>query len=92
VERARLKAKVYGLVQGVGFRYFVKREAQRLGLTGWVKNNPDGSVEVLAEGEEASLRELLSLLQRGPTFAVVDRVEYSWEKWKGEFAGFDIRY
>ncbi|MDK2871919.1 MAG: acylphosphatase [bacterium] len=89
---ARLKAKVYGLVQGVGFRYFVKREAQKRGITGWVRNNADGSVEVLGEGDRGLLEELLNLLHKGPTFASVARVDYVWEEYKGEFETFEIRY
>lgn len=87
-----MKARVYGIVQGVGFRYFVKREAKRLGLKGWVKNNADGSVEVLAEGEKKALEELLSYLYRGPAFASVKRVDYTWEEFKGEFFDFEITY
>jgi len=90
--KARLEAKIYGLVQGVGFRYFVKREARSLGISGWVRNVPDGSVEVVAEGEKDALEVLLSLLHRGPSFAVVKRVDYAWKDYKGEFSGFEIRY
>lgn len=88
----RLKAKVYGIVQGVGFRYFVKREAQSLGITGWVRNCPDGSVEVVGEGEKEDLEALLSILNRGPAFSVVQRVDYIWEDYKGEFRSFEVRY
>lgn len=92
MSKARLHAKVYGIVQGVGFRYFVKREAKKLGIKGWVKNNIDGSVEVLAEGEREALESLLSLLHKGPAFAVVKGVDYCWEEPKGEFFDFDIAY
>lgn len=92
MSKARLHVKVYGIVQGVGFRYFAKREAKRLKLSGWVRNNADGSVEVLAEGEREALEEFLSLLQKGPTFAVVKRVDYSWESPRGEFSDFNIVY
>ena len=90
--KARLEARIYGLVQGVGFRYFVKREAGSLGISGWVRNLPDGSVEVVAEGEKDALRVLLSLLHRGPSFAIVKKVDYSWGDYSGEFSGFEIRY
>lgn len=66
---------VHGLVQGVGFRWFVRREARARGLRGWVRNRPDGSVEVLAQGPEASIAGLGSALARGPAGARVDRVE-----------------
>src|ERR1700676_5662882 len=66
---------VRGRGQGVGFRWFVEREAQILGIAGWVRNNPDGSVEVLAIGTPEHLAELRSRLQEGPRAARVDDVE-----------------
>jgi acylphosphatase len=66
---------VRGMVQGVGFRWFVWREAERLGLRGSAKNLPDGSVEVIAEGPEKELEQLERSLARGPAAAQVDRVE-----------------
>ena len=71
-----LHATVRGLVQGVGFRWFVCREARVLGLTGRVSNRPDGSVEVTAEGARAHLETLLSALKRGPEVSRVERVEH----------------
>jgi acylphosphatase len=70
----RLDATVRGRVQGVGFRYFVVRRAMDLGLTGWVANEPDGSVRCVAEGPRTSLDALLASLERGPGGALVDRV------------------
>ena len=69
------KFKVRGRVQGVGFRWFVEREAKTLGLFGWVRNNSDGSVEVLATGTSDQLSALRSRLQQGPRAARVDKVE-----------------
>jgi len=66
---------VRGRVQGVGFRWFVEREAHILGIAGWVRNNPDGSVEVLAMGTRDQLAGLRSRLQQGPRAARVDNVE-----------------
>jgi acylphosphatase len=66
---------VQGLVQGVGFRWFVSRHAKRLGLRGLARNLRDGSVEVIAEGPEAALAELEQALQRGPAGARVSGVE-----------------
>ncbi|HNR38103.1 MAG TPA: acylphosphatase [Acidobacteriota bacterium] len=66
--------EVSGLVQGVGYRYFVYRQAVHLGLRGFVRNQPDGSVEVVAEGTPDALRELEDLLRRGPAHAQVTRV------------------
>ena len=66
---------VRGRVQGVGFRWFVEAEARSLGIAGWVRNNADGTVEVLAIGNRDQLTNLRSRLQRGPRAARVDNVE-----------------
>ncbi|MGH9555516.1 MAG: acylphosphatase [Terriglobales bacterium] len=68
---------VCGRVQGVGFRWFVEAEARTLGLAGWVRNNPDGSVEVLAVGSREQLAALRGRLQQGPRASRVDAVEES---------------
>ena len=78
-----LKARrfvVRGRVQGVGFRWFVEREAKTLGIAGWVRNNPDSSVEILAMGTRDQLAGLRSRLQQGPRAARVDDVEESEAK------------
>ncbi len=75
-----IQAKRYvvrGRVQGVGFRWFVEREAHMLGVAGWVRNNHDGSVEVLAQGTREQLSGLHSRLREGPRAARVDVVEVS---------------
>jgi len=72
-----LRFLVYGRVQGVGFRWFVWREADRLGLCGFVRNQRDGSVEVIAAGAPQALEELERVLVRGPAQARVERVERS---------------
>ncbi len=77
-ERKRLHAIIRGRVQGVGFRYFVQRHAQRLDLAGWVRNRADGTVEVEAEGHEQALRELVRLLHEGPPMAYVQSVDVAW--------------
>jgi acylphosphatase len=66
---------VKGRVQGVGFRWFVEREAAMLGLAGWVRNNDDGTVEVLASGSDEQLESLRSKLKQGPRAARVDTVD-----------------
>ena len=84
-ESVRLHAQVYGRVQGVNFRYYTQLEANRWGLTGWVSNRFDGSVEVVAEGEKADLHKLLIFLHRGSPSARVDRVQTTWAEATGEF-------
>jgi acylphosphatase len=86
----RVQMTVRGRVQGVFFRASAQREARRLGVTGYVRNRPDGSVEVLAEGEEFALRELVVFCSKGPSTARVDRVETRWRKYTGEFPDFRI--
>ncbi|MBC7232969.1 MAG: acylphosphatase [Chloroflexi bacterium] len=91
-DTVRLHARVYGLVQGVSFRYYTLRKAQTLGLTGYVRNRWDGSVEVVAEGERAAVDQLLSWLHVGPPSAEVERVEFEWQKPLGEFRQFEVRF
>jgi acylphosphatase len=67
--------RIEGRVHGVGYRDWLCREATRLGLHGWVRNRPDGSVEALVEGEEGAVRALLTACRRGPALARVDRIE-----------------
>jgi acylphosphatase len=81
---------VRGRVQGVFFRASTQREAKRLGLTGWVRNRPDGAVEVLAEGEEDGLKELIGWANRGPSAARVERVDVRWRSFVGDFSDFRI--
>lgn len=87
----RLHAIVTGLVQGVSFRWATRDHAESLGLTGWVRNRPDGSVEVLAEGPRARLDQLLEFLRRGPPQAVVQGVQTDWPPGTAEFQRFEIR-
>lgn len=72
---ARLHLRIHGRVQGVGFRWFAREEARRLGLSGWVTNRPGGDVEVEAGGEPSSLARLRRALEVGPAGAQVERVE-----------------
>ena len=81
---------VRGRVQGVFFRASAQREAKRLGLTGWVKNRPDGAVELLAEGEEDALKELIGWANRGPGSARVDNVDVRWRSFTGDYPDFRI--
>jgi acylphosphatase len=69
---------IAGRVQGVGYRDWMLREAQRLGLSGWVRNRPDGTVEALVYGEVDAVEELLRACRRGPRLASVSRIEEDW--------------
>lgn len=88
VSRARFR--ITGRVQGVGFRWFVVRTAQDLGLTGWVRNEPDGSVSCEAQGDSATLAEFAGALRRGPRFGSVSAVQ-SEDVPVVEESGFEIR-
>lgn len=88
----RLSAQIRGRVQGVSFRYNTQLEAWNLGLTGWVRNEPDGSVYVVAEGNEIVLKEFVSYLNRGPRSARVDSIVTNWSKATGEYKSFEIRW
>jgi acylphosphatase len=85
----QLHLVIRGRVQGVGFRSFVQWRARQLGVHGRVRNLPDGSVELRAEGDEATLRELLAIARRGPSSAAVREVEESWSDATGAFTRFD---
>jgi acylphosphatase len=86
----RLRAVVRGRVQGVGFREFTRRRAAALGLSGWVRNRPDGAVELEAEGPRLALNELLRHLRTGPRLARVDAVDVGWLPATGERGWFGV--
>ena len=87
---AHLSAIVKGRVQGVGFRYFVYDKARRLGLRGFVRNLPNGDVQVVAEGSEEDLQTLLQSLWKGPAFAKVLDVQTSQTEDEQGFSDFQI--
>lgn len=89
----RLTIKIHGFVQGVNFRWYAQKEAQKLGLVGYVKNLLDDTVEVVAEGEEEVLKKLLEWCKVGPQGARVERVEERWENVANlEYSGFGIKF
>ena len=88
----RLWAVVRGRVQGVYFRAATRKQARQLGLSGWVRNCSDGSVEYMAEGTQAQLERFLTWSRSGPPHAVVTNVETEWQPATGEFIDFAIRY
>ncbi len=91
-DKKSLHARVHGMVQGVGFRYSTITRARRLGLTGFVRNAPDATVEVLAEGAKNDLDELLGWLRSGPPAARVGRVDHRFGEHSGRYAGFSVEY
>ncbi len=86
----RARILINGLVQGVFFRREITDLARRLGLTGWVRNLPDGSVEAIAEGEKPRLEELIRFCHSGPRAAKVRSVNVEWSDHTAEFRGFRI--
>lgn len=88
----RLSARITGRVQGVGFRHFTQTRAGRLDVDGWVRNEPDGSVRLEAEGATDALESLLDAVREGPRSARVDEVEVDWAASTGEFNTFKVRY
>lgn len=87
----RLHAIVHGRVQGVNFRTSTQHEAERLQLKGWVRNKPEGTVEIIAEGERDRLEKLLDFLRDGPSVADVDAINTTWQDATDDFDGFNVR-
>ncbi len=85
----RIVALAKGRVQGVGYRAFCADAAMRLNVDGFARNLPDGRVEVVAEADEATLRQLVERLREGPPHARVEDVSYRWEEPTGEYRGFE---
>ncbi len=83
---------IKGYVQGVGFRYFVMQEARLLGLKGTVRNLPSGEVEVIAEGEELILKQLLISLKKGPPLARVSGIQETWNDVNPYYQDFKIEH
>ncbi len=87
-----LKIKIYGKVQGVFFRANAQEKAQKLNLTGWAKNESDGTVLIEAQGEKEALEKFLKWCQEGSPYSKVEKVDSQWEEVKKEFRDFSIRY
>jgi acylphosphatase len=91
-DMAYVQAIVQGRVQGVGFRWFAQRAAQKLGLKGYVRNLANGDVEVVAVGERETLEALVAQLRRGPGFSYVTDVRCEWADEGPDFKGFQIAF
>ena len=84
--------KVTGMVQGVGFRYFAMRHANDLGLTGYVKNKANGSVELQVEGTKQNVENFKSILEQGPGYSLVDKVDITYEPYTAKYNRFSVEY
>jgi len=91
-DQLRAHVVIHGFVQGVWFRASTKDEANRVGVTGWVRNAPDGSVEAVFEGPKKKVEEIVGWCHRGPSGAQVSTVDIAWEPLTHEFGNFEIRY
>jgi len=86
----RVHIFVKGIVQGVFFRHFTSQQAKQMGIKGWVRNLPDGRVEMVCEGDEDSIEKIIAWSRRGPQGAVVEDIEVRYEEYKNEFTDFKI--
>ena len=91
-QEAAFSANVRGRVQGVAFRYYAQVEAERLALTGWVRNNKDGSVDLWAEGVEDDVKTFLEWLSHGPSHARIDSLKSDWQTPVKTYKSFSITY
>ncbi len=90
-DKAQVHMVVSGRVQGVFFRGAAAQEARALGLSGWVRNLPDGRVEIVAEGGRRNLEMLFAWAHQGPPAARVEEVEVEWSEYEGKLHGFEVR-
>ncbi len=91
-EPVRAHVIISGRVQGVFFRMETLEEAKRTGVSGWVKNKQDGTVEAVFEGEKALVDSVIQWCRKGPPASKVKDITVAWEPYRGEFKGFNIRY
>jgi acylphosphatase len=87
----RIRVYISGVVQGVFFRHHTKERALELGVTGWVRNLPDGRIEAVFEGEDNSVDRIIAFCKEGPPSAHVTKVELKGESWTGEFKDFVVK-
>jgi len=88
---ARVEAVVHGRVQGVGYREFAAREARETGLLGWVRNEPGGTVRLVAEGPKEGIERFLEAIHLGPPLARVQRIDEPWTPPEDRHGGFEVR-
>jgi acylphosphatase len=92
MQHSRAHLLISGRVQGVFYRAFAQNVAGYLGLKGWVRNLPDGNVEVLIEGNRNDIEQAIQRFRSGPPGARVDDIDITWEDYQGDIQGFQIRY
>ncbi len=90
-EKSRARVVISGRVQGVFFRAYAREQAQRLRLSGWIRNCPDGTVEAVSEGTKEDIEEFIRWCHQGPSSARVENVTIDWEPYRGEFQSFGVR-
>lgn len=90
MENKRVRLIIHGKVQGVFFRASTQNKAKELGLTGFVRNRQDGTVEIVAEGREKQLFELVNWCRTGPDMAIVDSVQSDWRPYEAKFEDFRV--
>lgn len=86
----RIHARIYGFVQGVGYRHFVRKNANELGIKGWIRNNLDGTVQAIFEGDDGAVTEIIEKCKKGPAMSWVERVDIKEEDAKNDFEDFLI--
>ena len=92
MENARISLEISGVVQGVFYRLYTKRKADEIGVTGWVKNLPRGSVKIVAEGPNEKLTKFIKWCWDGSPSAQVSDIRVEWQDYEGEYSIFKIRY
>ena len=88
----RAHIEVYGKVQGVCYRYYTVEKATALQVTGFIRNRLDGSVEIIAEGDEAQIRDLIHWANQGSPASNVSEVKVNWEEYEGTFKNFTVKF
>jgi len=88
--KVRAHLVIEGIVQGVFFRTYTRKQANRNSVHGWVRNRPDGTVEAVFEGDEEPVKKVIEWSHNGPPEAVVKNVKIAWETYKGEFKNFMV--
>ena len=91
-EKQAVHIMVHGYVQGVGFRYFTQTNATRFNISGWVRNNYDGTVEIWGEGDKLRLDQFVAAVRRGPSHSQVDKLDITWHPPEDTHHTFSIRY